>query len=201
MVIELEEKLQNYNYLCKRYKIITECWLCGPTSKDQFGNKFDGAYPAGFLTNWKEAFANYIPENPKILHVCAGRVPKSEGMTLDIDPKYDPDYLCNAETMRYGSLMEGEKIVPSSYFDWALADPPYNDEAAEKYYSKKLLNKSRMLQQMIRVVKVGGFLGILDQTMPQGPPHNVKCVARIGITSVPNLDMRILTIFRKEFEK
>src|SRR3990172_3592272 len=82
--------------------------------------------------------------------------------------------------------------------DLWLCGPTYNDEGEEKYYSKKLLNKSKMLRQMIRVVKVGGFVGILDQTMPQGPPHNVKCVARIGVTSVPNLDMRILTVFRKE---
>jgi len=198
MLVEDDVKLDQYQYVNTRFKIIADTWLCGPPSKDHNGEKFDGSYPAGFLTNWKTAFANYIPTNPKILHVCAGRVPKSEGMTLDIDPKYNPDYLCNAETMRYGSLMEGEKTVPSDTFDWALADPPYNDEAAEKYYSKKLLKKSLMIRQMIRVVKVGGFIGILDQTMPQGPPRNVKCVARIGVTSVPNLDMRIFTVFRKE---
>lgn len=196
MLVE-DDKLDQYQYVNTRFKIIADVWLCGPASKDDNGMKFDGAYPAGFLTNWKNGFEKYIPINAKVLHVCAGRVPKSEGITLDIDPKYNPDYLCNAETMRYGSLMEGEKTVPSDTFDWVLADPPYNDEAAEKYYSKKLLNKSMMIRQMIRVVKVGGFIGILDQTMPQGPPRNVKCVARIGITSVPNLDMRIFTVFRK----
>lgn len=173
-------------------------WYCGPSEKDYNNMKFDGAYPSGFLKNWKIAFADYIPSDPKkIIHVCAGRVPKSEGVTLDIDIKYDPDYLCNAETMRYGSLLEGERQVPSDEFDWAIADPPYNDEASEKYYNKKLLNKSMMIKQMARIVRTGGFVAILDQTMPQGKPSNLECVARIGVTSVPNLDVRVLTIFQK----
>jgi len=193
----LNAKLTNYNYQNNRFKIIADIWYCGPAEKDSNKMKFDGSYPSGFLKDWKIAFKNYIPEMPFILHVCAGRVPKSEGATLDIDPKYNPDYLCNAETMRYGSLMEGEKQVPSDTFDWVLADPPYNPKASEKYYNKKLLNKSKMLQQMTRVVKTGGFVGVLDQTMPQSPPRSLECVARIAVTSVPNLDVRVFTVFQK----
>lgn len=192
-----DQKLDQYNHLCNNYKIITECWLCGPAEKDSNGNKFDGAYPAGFIRNWKNAFSKYIPQNPNVLHVCAGRISKTEGKTLDIDPKYEPDYLCNAETMIYGSLTDGQKEVPTNTFDWVLADPPYNKEAALKYYNKTLLKKGLMLRQMGRVVKPNGFVGVLDQTMPVSPPKTLKCVARIGITSVPNLDMRIFTVFRK----
>jgi|GEM_PF-4055235 len=190
-------ELIDYNFQCNKFKIIADVWLCGPAQKDENGEKFDGSYPAGFLNRWKEAFKKYIPESPKILHVCAGAVRKTEGETLDIDPKYNPDFLCNAETFRYGSLETGEKQIPSNQYDWEIADPPYNDEAAEKYYKKVLLNKSKMIKQMARTTKVGGFIGILDQIMPQGPPRNIKCVARIGVTSVPNLDMRIFTVFKK----
>lgn len=197
-----EEKLSEYHFLNTKYKIIADTWLCGSAQNVDLGNgrKFEGAYPAGFLKNWKQAFHRYIPADVnQILHVCSGRVPKEEGVRLDIDPRFEPDYLCNAETFRFGSLMEGEQLVPSEKFIWAIADPPYNDEAAIKYYSKKLLKKSLMLKQMTRVVKVGGFVAILDQTMPQSPPRNLKCIARIGVTSVPNLDMRIFTVFRKVF--
>jgi len=197
-----DDKLDKYTFLNTKYKIIADTWLCGSAQNVSVGNgrKFEGAYPAGFLKNWKEAFANYIPEDKSlILHVCSGRVPNDEGKRLDIDPTFDPDYLCNAETFRYGSLMEGEQQVPPEKFIWAIADPPYNEDAAIKYYSRKLLKKNLMIKQMTRVVKIGGFVGILDQTMPQSPPRNLKCVARIGITSVPNLDMRIFTVFRKIF--
>ncbi len=191
--------LRNYNFQCNKYKIITDGWLCGPAEKDFRGQKFDGAFPAGFLKNWRLAFKKYIPTNTdKILHVCAGRTPKTEGKTLDIEPKYHPDFLCNAENMVYGDI-HGQKIVPGNEFEWAIADPPYNEEAARKYYHKKLLNKAKMLKEMMRVVSVNGFVGILDQTMPQRPPSNLKCIARIGVTSVPNLDMRIFTVFRKMF--
>ncbi len=197
----LNAVLQKYNYQNQKYKIIADCWLNGPAERDYNNQKFDGAYPSGFLKNWKNSFADYIPnDKKKIIHVCAGRIDKSEGVTLDIDPKYDPDYLCNAETMRFGSLMEGEQEVPSNTFEWALADPPYNVEASEKYYNKKLLSKSKMIKQMARIVKVGGFVGILDQTMPQGKPSCLKCVARIGVTSVPNLDMRVFTVFQKIYQ-
>lgn len=191
--------LLNYKFQCNKYKIITDCWLCGPAEKDSQGKKFDGAFPSGFLKNWRIAFEKYIPtDRNKILHVCAGRTPKFEGKTLDIEPTYNPDFLCNAETMLYGSI-EGQKIVPGNEFEWAIADPPYNKKAAEKYYKMKLVNKAKMLKQMMRVVIVNGFVGILDQTMPVRPPSNLKCVARIGVTSVPNLDMRIFTVFRKMF--
>jgi len=195
----VDDKLDLYKNLNTKYNIIADTWLCGSAQKDKEGNKFSGSYPGGFLKNWHEAFGKYIPEDKSlILHVCSGRVPKEEGVRLDISSKYDPDYLCNAETFRYGSLMEGEQQIPSNKFIWALADPPYNEEAALKYYKIKLLKKSLMIKQMARVVKVGGFVGILDQTMPVNP-HNLKCVARIGVTSVPNLDMRIFTVFRRIF--
>ena len=193
----LNALLSGYKYQCNKYKVIADLWMCGPAEKDSNGNKFDGAYPAGFLKNFYLAFSDYIPsDKKKILHVCAGRVPKSEGVTLDINPNYNPDYLCNAETMRYGSL-DGEMQVPSNSFALVLADPPYNEEASKKYYNIKLLSKSKMLKQMARVVVKSGLVGILDQTMPVSPPKELKCVARIGVTSVPNLDMRILTIFQK----
>jgi len=192
------KELLDYKFQCHKFNIITETWLCGPALKDSNKNKFDGSYPAGFLKDWKNAFTSYIPKNVnKILHVCAGSVRKEEGKTLDIDPKYNPDYLCNAETFRYGSLETGETQIPDNTFEWELADPPYNKEASEKYYNKPLLKKSMMIKQMARTTKVGGFIGILDQIMPQGPPRNLKCVARIGVTSVPNLDMRIFTVFKK----
>ncbi len=190
--------LLNYNYQVKNFNIIADLWLCGPAEKDHLGQKFDGAFPAGFLKRWKASFEEYIPANTnKILHVCAGRTPKSEGKTLDIDSKYDPDYLCNAETMRYGSLEEGEHRVPADQFTWVISDTPYNKDAANKYYNKAMVNRSKVLQQMTRVCEPKGFIGILDQIMPVSPPRVLKCVARIGVTSVPNLDMRIFTVFRK----
>ncbi len=180
--------MEGYNFQCGQFKIITDVWLCGPSEKDQYGKKFDGAYPSGFLKRLKSAFKECYPSDPsKILHVCSGRIPKSEGIRLDIDPKYQPDYIASAENIP----------IPDNTFDWVIADPPYNHEASMKYYNKPLLSKSKMIKEMVRVCKSGGFVGLLDQIMINKPPINSKRFAMIGVTSVPNLDMRIFTVLRK----
>lgn len=190
-----DEFLRDYHHLYNNWRIITESWLCGPASKDLEGKKFDGAYPSGFLNNIKTAFSNYYPANLRkdVLHVCAGRVPKDEGMTLDISDKFKPDYLCDAETM---ILPSGSK-VGDELFQWCLSDWPYNDDAAKKYYKVKLLNKHKAFHQMHRVTKIGGFIGVLDEAMLQGTLTNLKVVALIGVRSVPNLDFRTFTVYKK----
>jgi len=74
-------------------------WFCGPPEKDSNKNKFDGAYPSGFMKNVKQGFHKYYPKNTDdILHVCAGRIPASEGIRLDVDECYDPDYVGNCHS-------------------------------------------------------------------------------------------------------
>jgi len=112
-------------------------------------------------------------------------------MRLDVDPKYSPDYLCNAEKMI---------MIPDNTFKMTHSDTPYNTDAASKYYGKAMLDRSKVLREMNRITKVGGLIAILDQITTVSPPRNLKVVARIGITSVPNLDMRFLTVLKKERE-
>jgi len=123
-----------------------------------------------------------------ILHVCAGRLPPSEGMRLDVDDKYEPDYLSDAEDM---SRIRDEE------FSWVIADPPYNEDASKKYYKRPLLKKSQMIREMARVCMVDGFIALLDQYSPNSFPRCLKRVALIGVTSVPNTDMRIFTVWQK----
>ncbi|MCK4849297.1 MAG: hypothetical protein KAT16_09740, partial [Candidatus Heimdallarchaeota archaeon] len=192
-----KDLIPKYNFHSNTFKIIADCWLCGPPGKDLNGKKFDGAFPGGFLQHIKECFREYYPVDRRfILHVCSGRTPPGEGMRLDIDPKYSPDYLCNAEDF---ILKDGSK-VPTEKFDFVISDTPYNEDAAKKYYSKKMLKRSKVLQQMARVCTIGGFIGVLDQTLPVIPPKCLQVVARIGVTSVPNLDMRIFTVMKKLYK-
>lgn len=191
-----EEHIPNYKLQGKKFRVAVDVWLCGPPGKDFLGNKFPGAYPAGFLNNLKLAFEEYWPsifEKIDVLHVCSGRVPEDEGMRLDIDPKYHPDYLCNAETM----ILPSGKKIPDEMFKWTISDWPYNKAAAKLYYKKKLLSKHQAFHQMNRVTKVGGFIGILDEAMLAGTPKNLVVVALIGVRSVPNLDFRTFTVYKK----
>jgi len=184
----------NYNYQNSTYTsgFIFDFWSCGSAQKDEYKIKFPGAYPAGFLKRWRAAFeSTFLESNNTILHVCAGRVPFSEGLTQDIKPDYSPDYKCNAEEIHitYPEL--------SNKFQWTIADPPYNQAASKKYYDMPLLNKHKMLKSMAAVTKPGGYIGILDQNALIGKPANLKKIAHIAVTSIPNTDARLFTVYRK----
>ena len=186
--------LEGYDFQKDQFNIIADTWLCSSAEKDSEGKKFDGAYPKGFLKRLKASFVNYYPTDRKdILHVCSGRISPDEGMRLDHSQQYPPDFLCNAEDFR---LADG-KLVPSEKFQWVISDTPYNEDASKKYYKTPMLNRSNVMRQMNRVCKVGGFIAVFDQIMVVSPPKNLKRVAMIGVTSVPNLDMRILTVLKK----
>ncbi len=178
-----------YRHQNKEFKIIADVWLCGSAESDSDGNKFSGAYPAGFLKRFKSAFQDFLPkDNMDILHVCAGRLPHEEGTRLDASEKYDPDILSNAEDMSQ---------INDEAFSWVIADPPYNEEASQKYYGMPLLNKPKMIREMARVCKTNGFIALLDQYSPNSFTRCLKRIALIGVTSVPNTDMRIFTVWQK----
>lgn len=180
-----------YKYQNRSYNIISDTFLCSSQERKHKGKpvKFSGAYPSGFIRNVKIAFKDVYPINPRdVLHVCSGRLNPEEGDRLDIDNRFKPDYLDNAETM---------ESVPSSHYQWVQSDTPYNERASEKYYGRPLLDRSKMLRAMNRVCKVGGFIALLDQISPNSSPRNLKRVALIFVTSIPNQDCRIFTVFQK----
>lgn len=176
------------------FNIKTDMWLCGPSETDLNGEKFPGAFPAGFLKRLKQTFKKYYPTDSKeILHVCSGRIPKEEGLRLDISNQYNPDFLCDCQTF----ILANGNRVPENIVTWCISDTPYNKPAANKYYSSTMIERSRVLRQMNRVTKVGGFIGILDQIIPSAPPKNLVMVAKIGVSSVPNLDLRTFSVLKK----
>ncbi len=188
-ILSLDTIFKHYYHQNKEFKIVADVWLCGSAESDSDGNKFSGAYPAGFLNRFRTAFRDFLPKNPMdMLHVCAGRLPPSEGMRLDVDDKYEPDILADAEDMSQ---------INDESFEWVIADPPYNEEASKKYYKRPLLKKSLMIREMARVCKKDGFIALLDQYSPNSFPRCLKRIALIGITSVPNTDMRIFTVWQK----
>ena len=188
---------KDYTYLCMSVPsgFVFDYWACGPASKNANGEKFAGAYPAGFLKKWKIAFSKSMPRyREDIIHFCAGRVPKAEGITVDIDPKLECDYIANVETFKdYHPELHNK-------FAWSLSDSPYNEGAAKRYYNMAMLNKRKMLKSMIYVTAVGGLIGVLDQNSPaQVGLKNIKAVARIAVSSVPNTNLRIFSVFQKLF--
>lgn len=154
-----------------------------------------GAYPHGFLKRLKTAMGMAWPDKKKqILHVCSGSVDKKEGLRLDSSEQFKPDILANAENFSHQFLKKYKHVKLS------IADPPYNDETAKGYYKQKnKLNIIKMLRQMVEVTELHGFIILLDQTSPSIGRHvqGLKRVALIGVTSVPNQDCRLCTVWQK----
>lgn len=178
--------------------MIFDFFACGPAMnpKNKKGDiVLKGAYPAGFLKRLKSAMSNYWPHDKKdILHVCAGSVDKREGLRLDVENTFKPDIQCNAEKFSRVFLKKYNKVRVS------IADPPYNHETAIGYYKQEnKLNIIKMLREMTAVTKVGGFIILLDQTSPSIGAHidGLQRIALIGVTSVPNQDCRLCTIWQK----
>jgi hypothetical protein len=204
VIIDTERMiLPDYKFQCFQFNVITDVWLCGPAQNPR-GDKIDpktgkkevllrGAYPAGFLTRMKSAFYYFLKNCTRddILIVCSGSVPRSEGMRLDHSDQFNPDFLCDAQDM---------KMIKDNTFKFTTSDTPYNEKRADTYYDTELLNKNKVLKEMIRVTKVGGLISVLDESFPQNQPKNVTNVARIAVTSVPNLTFRAFSVFRKDKE-
>lgn len=153
---------------------------------------FAGAFPAGFLKRLKRAFVDCYPSDRKqILHVCAGSISSKEGIRLDIQKRFRPDIVANVEDF------VDKNLVRKGQFKWVIADPPYNPPAAKDFYNLPMLSKQKMFKQMTLACKVGGYVGILDQYTQEGTPKNIKRVALIAVTSIPNRDVRLFTVWKK----
>lgn len=183
-----------YNYQNQTYKsgTIFDYWSCGSAERGPDGKRWPGAFPKGFLKRLKTAFAEVWPNTPgEIAHVCSGRLPSSEGIRIDIYDDHNPDILSNAENFAEAFLNAFHKIK------WSIADPPYTNRRAQEYYNQVLLNKSKMLREMEKITEVGGFIGILDQYSLNGYPRTLKKIALIAVSSIPNPDLRVFTVWRK----
>ena len=178
-----------YNFQNQDFNIIADMWFCGPPEKGVDGKKFPGAHAAGFRKHVIEAFSQVYPgRREDILFVCSGRIPQSLGITLDINPEYNPEFVGDAQNM---DMFEDEM------FSWTESDTPYNKKIAEGFYNIPMLDKSKVMKEMVRVTKVGGFIAILDESIVTAAPRNLKRVAIIGVTVNPNKQIRAFTVYRK----
>lgn len=184
----------DYNYQNQTYKsgMIFDYWACGPAEKGPGGKAWPGAFPAGFLGRLKTAFSFVFPKKrEEIAHICSGRIPKKEGIRVDNNPKNHPDMLANVEDFAKEFLKKYHKVK------FSIADPPYNIRRAKEYFHQQLLNKNKMLKEMVKITRKGGLIAILDQYSLNGYPRNLEKIAVIAVSSIPNPDLRVFTVWRK----
>jgi hypothetical protein len=171
---------------------------------------YKGRYPKTFLKRLQE-IAPF--EGKKVLHLFSGSLPVVEDdghggcqHTVDIKESNNPTYCCN--------ILEGVPAKDAGY-DIVIADPPYDydTKAASVTYSDKLYGTGvvkpySFIGEGCRLVKPGGYLGVLHQLVYFNPEScesrkwldargDWERKATIALTTGPNMRARVCNVFRK----
>lgn len=143
-------------------------------------------------TNYKGCYPKYFEKHiaeflgtTNYVHFFAGTA--TTGFRVDIKPELKPDLV--ADVQNVPQLKDGE-------FDGGFADPPYTPEFAEKLYNVPYPNFNKWTKELVRVVKKGGRIGIMQNYIvprPQGCEYEKVIVILLRIKQYP----KIVTIFKK----
>lgn len=157
-------------------------WIMGNDYRVK--SNFYGGYPAGYLRRVKALF----PEKCKTLHLFSGMVDTSifPGDTVDINSKFKPTYVDDAQTL---------KNVPLEQYDLVLADPPYSVEDCE-HYGTSMVSRNKVMRALQRL-RSGAHVVWLDQVLPMYRKEVFDLEATIGMWKSTNHRFRGITIFRR----
>ncbi len=163
--------------------VYTDLWACGRPM-----GQYSGLYPMGFM----KRLANLIDfDCKKILHLFSGSIHKLQNHhTLDIKEELNPSIIADAR-----------KILPikDSIYDIVISDPPYDSDwktYGKKLYKTDVVKPYSFVNEAVRVLRPNGYLCILHHLSYKTPKETIR-KAMIGITTGPNMRIRVLNIFKK----
>jgi SAM-dependent methyltransferase len=144
---------------------------------------FYGQYPLTFM---KRALALF-PGALDILHCPSGTV-TGPGVTVDLirDEQRQPQHLANAHALPF----------LDNTFDVYLSDPPYSNADSVKYGCPPFKGKVAMAEAR-RVLKPGGYYGLLNVRYPSFKRKDWNFLALIAVVTGANRVVRLFTIFQK----
>lgn len=150
-------------------------WFCGrPIAK------YYGSHPKGF---WKRA--QKIIGSDNMLHWFCGLA--DGGHRVDGNPEVNPDTICIGTKLPF----------PDNHFETSYADPPYSPQDAKRY-DLKYPPARKVLRELARVTKPGGYIGLLHEFLPVVKGSGCKLKGVIGIINGPQKRIRGFYIFQKE---
>lgn len=158
-------------------------WIMGNDYRVK--SEYYGGYPATYLKRVKALMF----DKTRVLHLFSGKVDTSimPGVTVDLNPDNNPDYVANAETL---------DSVPLEDFDLVLADPPYSIEDAE-HYGTPMVNRNKVVQVLGSRLRPGCHVIWLDQAFPMFRKDQFALEGTIGMWKSTNHRFRGITIFGK----
>ena len=109
------------------------------------------------------------------------------GYRIDCNPAVAPDLVTNVEKLD----------LPDNSFDAGMADPPYTPEFAKKLYNTEYPSWSAWTKELVRVVRPGGRIAIMQNYIVPRLPH---CQMEEIIVILLRIKQyaKIVTVQRKE---
>jgi hypothetical protein len=157
-------------------------WIMGNDYRVK--STYYGGYPAGYLRRIRALF----PDKSNVLHLFSGKVDLDAfpGDTVDINPRLNPTYLDDAQTL---------ERVPLETYDLVLADPPYSVEDSRRY-GTSMVKRNRVMRALQRLLP-GAHVVWLDQVLPMYRKDAFSQEAVIGMWKSTNHRFRGITIFKR----
>ena len=131
-----------------------------------------------------ERITSLFPDAERVLHLFSGSLPPGNYVRFD-RLALIADVAGDAENL---SL-----YFPNCTFDLICPDPPYSVEDCD-HYGCGVVNRSRVLEECVKILEPGGFVLWLDQVLRKRDLH--MC-AVIGMVKSTNHRFRVITIFER----
>lgn len=155
-------------------------WYCG-TSWHK--SRLHGEYPPTFLERALALFS----DAKDILHCPSGTV-MEPGLTID---RVRDDIRCPQIVADAGALP-----LASNTIDLVLSDSPYSDEDSKMYGCPPFPQK-KFMQEAQRVLRRGGYLGMLHLYLPPYRKSELKLVGTIAVLTGSCRAVRLFSIFER----
>lgn len=157
-------------------------WLMGNNYRTN--SKLYGAYPHGYMARISSMF----PDCEKKLHLFSGSLPPGDYIRADTYAGRRPDVLADAHRL--------SEVFPPGTFDIIYADPPYSEEDA-LHYGTCMVDRSKVLEECRKVLKIGGWLIWLDQVWPMYSKEVWRWGLVIGMIKSTNHRVRAVFGFER----
>jgi hypothetical protein len=137
---------------------VTDRWLSGVwiLGNDYRGSGYYGSYPPGYLPRITSLF----PDMTNVIHLFSGGLPRQATRRLTtVDSK-------STSEVKPG-IQASVLALPflEKTYDICYADTPYSDIDAERY-ATPLPDRRKVLYEIHRIIRPGGFLVWMDTTLP-----------------------------------
>lgn len=150
-------------------------WLPRPAAK------YKGCYPLGF-----EKMIPEILKTNNFVHLFSGMA--KTGFRIDIKEELEPDLVADVHDL---------SCISDCNFDGGMADPPYTPEFAKTLYQTPYPKWSTWTKEIVRIVKVGGRIGIMQNYIVPRLPNCEYELILVILTRIKQFP-KIVTVQKKE---